>query len=414
MRKGAFHMYTVLLVDDEKSVTESLKTAIPWANLGVKAVYTAGDGLQALGLLSNIHIDLLITDIRMPHMDGLTLLKTVRSDYPDIHCILLTAYGEFDYAIQAMKLGVDNYLMKPIQMQELTETIENALDNIYTNRKNKEVLFRENILRRWITGNISADELGERSVLIDINIYQTAYCILAVKKLSDSVSLTAFGQECCRQFPDDLDCSCLWDNSGLFLFHIGGGSIPQEKLTAILNQTAQRLKITSLISASVGITVHDRMELQRSYQSALELLNAAPSGHSSMVRTSKKDAVQTLPAVAELQPAAISPIIQRTLDYIENHYSEGVSMKEFSASLNMNTAYLGYLFKKETGMFFNNYLNDLRLEKAAALLCTTGDRISDVALKTGFTTTSHFITTFKKKTGLSPLKYRETYAGVLR
>lgn len=92
-------MYTVLLVDDEKSVTQSLKKAIPWATLGVESVFTAGDGLQAMGLLSNVPIDLLITDIRMPHMDGLTLLKTVRMQHPNIHCILLTAYGEFEYAM---------------------------------------------------------------------------------------------------------------------------------------------------------------------------------------------------------------------------------------------------------------------------------------------------------------------------
>lgn len=202
-------MYTVLLVDDEKSVTQSLKKAIPWATLGVESVFTAGDGLQAMGLLSNVPIDLLITDIRMPHMDGLTLLKTVRMQYPNIHCILLTAYGEFEYAMQAMKLGVDNYLLKPIHMQELTETIENALDNIYIKRKNMETLFRENILRRWITGSISADELGERSVLIDINIYQTAYCVIAMRKQLKSVSLSAFSQACVQQFPSELEKACL-------------------------------------------------------------------------------------------------------------------------------------------------------------------------------------------------------------
>ena len=122
--------------------------------------------MQALEIIASFHVDLLITDIRMPRMDGLELLARVRSVHPEIHCILLTAYGEFEYAMKAMKLGVDNYLMKPMQIQELTETIENTLDNIYIRRENREALFRENILRRWVTGNISSDELGERTYFL--------------------------------------------------------------------------------------------------------------------------------------------------------------------------------------------------------------------------------------------------------
>ena len=85
-------MYTVLLTDDEKSVTESLKNDIPWANLGVESILTACDGMQALEIIASFHVDLLITDIRMPRMDGLELLARVRSVHPEIHCILLTAY----------------------------------------------------------------------------------------------------------------------------------------------------------------------------------------------------------------------------------------------------------------------------------------------------------------------------------
>ncbi len=153
-------MYTVLLTDDEKAVTDALLTNIPWTSLGVETVLTASDGAEAWHLIRSRQIDLLITDIKMPHMDGLELLKKIRSDSLDIHCILLTAFGEFDYAMQALKLGVDNYLMKPLQFDELTGTIETALDNIYISRKSRETLFYENILRRWITGSISMDELG--------------------------------------------------------------------------------------------------------------------------------------------------------------------------------------------------------------------------------------------------------------
>ena len=116
---------------------------------------------------------------------------------------------------------------------------------------------------------------------------------------------------------------------------------------------------------------------------------------------------------SEINEEALSPIVKRSISYIKEHYAEGVSIKEFCSSLNINAAYLGYLFKKETGIYFNNYLIDFRMDKAIELLCGTGEKIADIAEMTGYTTTSHFIATFKKKTGLSPLKYREIHGGTL-
>jgi len=161
-------MFQVLLCDDELSVTNFLKTSIPWESLGIQNIFTASDGKEALALFDKNRIDLLITDIRMPRMDGLKLLEAVRQKSPDTHCILLTAYGEFEYARAAFRLGVDNYLLKPIQLGELTDTIENTVENMYLHRRNKEALFRENILRRWLGGNIGEDELGERSNLLPV------------------------------------------------------------------------------------------------------------------------------------------------------------------------------------------------------------------------------------------------------
>ena len=405
-------MYHVLLADDEKNITQWLSESIPWANLGVDEVYTAGDGLQALDILQGPHlIDLLITDIRMPKMDGITLLKAVRRQYPDIHCILLTAYGEFEYAMEAMKLGVDNYLMKPIQPEELTETIENALDNIYIRRKNMSTLFQENILRRWITGNICSDELGERAVLIHINIYQPRYCIIAMRKNDSSVSLSAFGQECSAAFPEGLETFCVWDNSDHFILLIGGREIAPDQLKQCMEGVASRYRLSDHVLIAVGPVVHDRMEVPSSYKAACSVLDNKETGARKSGIFCFGTEKQKPPKEAVPDHSNISPLVQRAVRYIHEHYAEGVSIREFCNALNINAAYLGYLFKKETGTYFNNYLNDFRMEKAKELLLSTGERINDIALRTGYTTASHFITIFKKKTGLSPLKYREIYGG---
>lgn len=99
-------MYTVLLADDEESVLTILKSSIDWQGLGVDTLLTAANGQIALELFSQRTIDLLVTDIRMPILDGIELIRRVRAIYPDTHCVLLTAYGEFQYAQEAIRLGL--------------------------------------------------------------------------------------------------------------------------------------------------------------------------------------------------------------------------------------------------------------------------------------------------------------------
>lgn len=405
-------MYTVLLTDDEKSVTESLKNNVPWVNLGVETILTASDGYQAMDILNKNLVDLLITDIRMPRMDGLDLLKHVRVQYPDIHCILLTAYGEFDYAMQALKLGVDNYLMKPMQIQELTETIENAFDNVYIKRENRESLFRENIMRRWLSGNISSDELGEKTVLIDINIYLSEYCVIAMRKKNAVVSFQAFGQECIKRFPSNLEFSSVWDNSGNYIILVGGNQISREALAEIMRQEAASFTITNLVRISIGELVTNRNNVTMSYQSACSLLDSPSSSSQESIHLYSPEIQQPYKSTLDFADKDLSPIVQRAMKYITKNYSKGVSMKEFCNELNVSASYLGYLFKKETGMYFNTFLLEFRMAKAIDLLCESGTKINDIAELTGYSTPNYFITSFKNKTGLSPLKYREMYGGM--
>ncbi len=405
-------MYTVLLADDELSVIESLKSEISWENLGVKTIYTATDGFQALDIIHNHSIDLLITDIRMPHMDGLELLSTLRKENSQIHCILLTAYGEFEYAKQAFSLGVENYLLKPMQTQELMQSIENALENLYVNRKNRSELFRENILRRWIFGNISSDELGEKTIYLDINIYQKEYCILAVKKTDSSFVIHTLGQAILQPLSDQVEYCDVWDNDGHYLVLIGSRKIPYDRICDRIYETIHSFDEHCLPRISLGSVVNDRMNLHNSYEQACSLIEQSDQPEIPFqVLTSKPSQNLASEKSSTIDVSSVSPIVSRAIDYIEHHYSEGVSLKEFCAAKNLNAAYVGYLFKKETGTFFNHYLTDFRTQKAIELLCHSGTKISDIGEMTGYTTTSHFITTFKKKTGVSPLKYRELYGG---
>jgi two-component system response regulator YesN len=495
-------MYTILLVDDELPILETLKSSIPWQQFGIDTLMTATDGIQALEKMKKQRIDLLITDIRMPNMDGLELLHQVRSLYPDTHCVLLTAYSDFEYARKAIQLGVDNYLLKPFQEEEMEETIEKVLDNIYISRGNSKDLFRDNILRRWVTGRISTEELSERSSLLDINIYLPNYCVVCIRKKHKSGCLSHYCASCIEDLSSDYEVYQFWDDKGHYVFIIGGKQITAAQLTDSFISLAGQLKVSSRIALSVGPVVKNSDDLTESYQTACNLIETADlSGCSLVVLTKEKftnlesellikelnslfhqsneesrktgyqklaisllnrlkkqdlnmvfsqlthnlfrlfkqefpnrpgiqDQIQSrvylfsaasthenfVTAVEELLEYSyllfryyfeqLSPIIQHTISYVHEHYSDSLSIKEFCAKNKMSTAYLGYLFKKETGMFFNSYLNQYRICCSIQLLVNSNQNINDIAKNVGFCSTSYFISSFKKQTGISPNKYR--------
>ena len=117
-------MYRVILVDDERLIIRGLSTVVPWAELGCEVAGTAHDGISGLELIRSIHPDIVLTDIRMPNMDGLTMLAAIRSEFPDIQMSVLTAYRDFEYARQAITLGVCRYLLKPSNLDELKEAMK--------------------------------------------------------------------------------------------------------------------------------------------------------------------------------------------------------------------------------------------------------------------------------------------------
>lgn len=116
-------MYRVILVDDEHLILEGLSKVVRWKEFGCEVIGTARDGRDGLELIRQKKPDIVISDIRMPNMDGLTMLAALRSEFPQMQLTVLTAYRDFDYAQRAINLGVCRYLLKPSKMDELNEAI---------------------------------------------------------------------------------------------------------------------------------------------------------------------------------------------------------------------------------------------------------------------------------------------------
>ncbi len=120
-------MTKVLIVDDEKYVRMGIKSETDWALIGCEVVGEAANGVEGLEKAESLRPDLVVSDIRMPKMDGIEMAEKILDKYPSTKVIFLTAYNEFEYARQAIRIGVSDYLLKPFQDGELEGSIQRLL-----------------------------------------------------------------------------------------------------------------------------------------------------------------------------------------------------------------------------------------------------------------------------------------------
>ena len=125
-------MLRVFLAEDESIIRETLRDTVPWTRYGYTFAGEAGDGEMALPLIRQVKPDVLITDIRMPFMDGLALSELVSREFPEIKIVIISGYDDFEYARQAISIGVDRYLLKPITKKALLDVLEAISSRIST------------------------------------------------------------------------------------------------------------------------------------------------------------------------------------------------------------------------------------------------------------------------------------------
>lgn len=128
-------MLKVLIADDEIQIRKGLRMKIDWEQEGFEIVAEAANGKEALEKLEQHQIEILITDVRMPMMDGIELVKQCHLDYPDLKMIVLSGYSDFDYAKSTMQVGVRDYLLKPVAPEELVEALQRIAIEIQSEKK---------------------------------------------------------------------------------------------------------------------------------------------------------------------------------------------------------------------------------------------------------------------------------------
>lgn len=184
-------MLKIFLAEEEVIVRETIKRMIPWENLGFELVGEAADGEMALPLLLRQKPDLLITDIKMPFMDGLTLAKVAKKEIPGLKVVILSGYDDFNYAKQAINIGVEDYLLKPITKNALIERlteIRSRYEHEKTQKEYYEKFHREmqayeknssrDFFEALVSGSMDMMEIYRRSEKLGLDIVAEAYNVL--------------------------------------------------------------------------------------------------------------------------------------------------------------------------------------------------------------------------------------------
>lgn len=187
-------MYKVLFVEDEIMTREGIRDNVNWNANGFEYCGEASDGEMALPLIRTTKPDVLITDIKMPFMDGLQLSKIVRGSMPWIKIIILSGHDEFEYAQQAIQLGVSEYLLKPVTVQDMHSVLQKIALQLDREKQEKEKLkelqgqleenramLRERFLLKVVTGAISSADAIEQGRSLDLDLIARCFLVILLK-----------------------------------------------------------------------------------------------------------------------------------------------------------------------------------------------------------------------------------------
>ena len=404
-------MFKLLIVDDEPMILEGLSAYVTrhWER-EAEWVLSACSGEKAWQMIEDgKEPDILITDIRMPHGDGISLLRRIREQGLKVKTIVLSGYSDFEYVRDMALLGIENYLLKPVNEEELCSAMNNTLEKIEKEQKLQlqaqlnAGLIRENIINRWIYGAIGENELIERAEFLGLDMeadgYRPCYLRLLGTEAERNAPLLDRIYEICKGILDACpDCYFSRNYSGdviaVFCGEEGGTGKMAEVLNgcldAIRDQTGQKAYVL------LGDCVQDYWKVAESFRSAI-------------TNGVHIDRIGGMEEKTEAEESNTSPFSLRLAQYVLEHYQEDLSLKSLAAHFRGNAAYIGQVFKRDMDKSFSEYLKDVRMEKAKEFLVRSDISAREVAARVGFSNATYFCTVFKKETGLSPDRYRKEF-----
>jgi two-component system, response regulator YesN len=397
-------MWKVLIADDEPKIRRGLKTLLSSFGNDLEVVAEAEDGEMALELAMENDPDILLIDVRMPFKSGLELIEALNSSLPGKVMIIISGHDEFEYAQAAVKLGVFDYVLKPVVAESFRKVIDRAKAELETRRERKKYaawareqlehnlpMLRERFLRDWARASLSKTEVLEGLSFLKVDIASSA-TLLAARFAERADPGSANGDQNGRlalvairaliegAFAPGI--AYLFENDSETLFALAP-AMREEELARLVDEIERRsaervYQVPSLATRPVPVLLSDFCE-------AYEELCAE---------------------LADGENCETFVVLAR--NYIDKHYwNPDLCLEDAASELQISPGYLSRLMKRETGFSFVEYLNRVRVKKATLLMSDPSAKAFEVAERVGYRSQHYFSRAFKKVTGSSPTDHRK-------
>ncbi len=340
----------LLIVDDEVWSRMLIRKILPWREMGFTEIAEAGDGQVALELLNKQPFDLMITDMRMPRLDGAEMLKEVRAAQYPVEIIVMSGYEDYVYLHQALKTKATDYLLKPVGRTELEKAVSRAQDIIHTRQSYQHI---EQVLVHEDLSQILSQYYESKNQLYKSLISQ------------DPVRLTTQLDRLQSLFTDDTLKSTLKVYMEKDLFHF------VQKLEKEYNHQ----NVSSLVK---------KFDMQQIRDNLIAILNMLI--HQTVSYKLNVLDVQT---------------------YIDAHFSDSISLADVATRFHISKEHLSRLFKKEVGMSVQAYITQKKIDYAKNLLKRYHQlNLATIGMMSGFIDVQYFHRVFRNHTGMTPTQYR--------
>lgn len=397
--------WNVLIADDEAIIREGIRQAVDWQALGMTICAEAEDGEEALVLAEQCQADVMLVDLNMPIMHGLELIRRIRELLPSCLIVIITGHDEFDYAREAVRLGVEEYVLKPTNPAELTKIMERVRDKLeqaarwetYLEQATRQIeknlpLLRERFCLEWIEGDLSREEIAEQLAFLHMPV-KCPDCIMAIRwpELALNQPLRNESERQVMLFAIENITSELLGPAEHLIFRDPAG--------LILMLVWGDLKPTIPGDIEHAVEGYLKLPVQVHLEPAGPDLSDVPAAYRRCRSALYRD-------------ARLSPIVRRTRTLIRERYSDpDLSLEEVAAKMSVSPVYLSRILKQELGASFVSLVTMMRMEKATQLLGATDMPIVEIAERVGYVSQHYFSTAFKKMFGISPNQYRKGKIG---